>query len=252
MREDAFTLMLVDPQLESLEALRFALKNHPIVVVVARDGCEALQIAEQHSPLVVLLECELPDMPGVDLAAALHDRSDAVFIFYSGLTQASYSFCTDKIRAAAFLCKSQPIETVVQTILLTARREQEKTKEVSSAMKQNDDMKRLIQTRAARESLLGAMSQAWQLDRDQTYTILVQFAQKKRIALDELWAMQNRFNRSLAELNKQFDAELQGITPEPLVQLQEFYLKQTGKHQLRPGLQALSSMQPDMFTHVSK
>lgn len=252
MAKDSFTLLLVDPQPESLDALRVALKKHPISVVVVRDGCEALQMAEREDPLVVLLECELPDMRGVDLATALHDKSDAVCIFYTAPTPDTQVVADEKIRAAAYLCKSQPIETVVQTILLTARREQEKTKEVSSVRKQHNDMKRLIQTRASRESLLGAMSNAWKLDRDETYTILIRFAQQHRIALDELWRIQDEYNRRLAALNKRFDEELQDITPEPLFLLQEFYLEQTGRHQQRLGGQALSSAQPDLFSHGTK
>lgn len=66
-------ILIVDDHALVRIALKTLLAQHPQLVVVAEATCglEALQLAKQHSPDIILLDIELPDLSGVEIAKRL-------------------------------------------------------------------------------------------------------------------------------------------------------------------------------------
>jgi len=61
-------VLIVDDDHESREALRELLRTWGHEVDVAADGCEAITLALERRPEVVLLDLGLPDLDGQDVA----------------------------------------------------------------------------------------------------------------------------------------------------------------------------------------
>ena len=69
-------VLIVDDNYESREALRELLRMWGYEVDVAADGCEAITLALERRPEVVLLDLGLPDMRGADVAHRIRAAGD--------------------------------------------------------------------------------------------------------------------------------------------------------------------------------
>jgi len=63
---DAFSVLLVDDELEFLETLVKRLKKRNLCVQGAKSGEEALQMLKSEQPDVVLLDVKMPGMDGIE------------------------------------------------------------------------------------------------------------------------------------------------------------------------------------------
>lgn len=61
-------VLVVDDDQDGREALGELLRSWGYEVIVAADGCEAITLALEHRPDVVLLDIGLPDMDGYEVA----------------------------------------------------------------------------------------------------------------------------------------------------------------------------------------
>jgi DNA-binding response OmpR family regulator len=78
-------LLIVDDEAASRDALARALGSHGFVIRVAGDANEATRLMGQQAPEVVLLDIDLPHVPGDSLATFLHIRYPKTrIIFISG------------------------------------------------------------------------------------------------------------------------------------------------------------------------
>jgi diguanylate cyclase (GGDEF)-like protein/PAS domain S-box-containing protein len=78
------TILLVDARLESLESLEAVLGNGHLVLLKARSGKEGLQLLLEHDVSLVLLDLQMPDMSGYEVARLMRDsrRNCAIPIIF--------------------------------------------------------------------------------------------------------------------------------------------------------------------------
>jgi DNA-binding response OmpR family regulator len=69
------TLLCVDDDAAVLELYRVLFTSHGYNVVVAKDGFEALQVLNSHQVSAVVLDHELPRLPGSEAAAEIKRRT---------------------------------------------------------------------------------------------------------------------------------------------------------------------------------
>ncbi|MCK3683660.1 response regulator transcription factor [Maribellus sp. YY47] len=65
MSENQFKVLLVDDELDILEFLSYNLEKEGYIVYTAKNGIEALEIAEKETPNLIILDVMMPEMDGI-------------------------------------------------------------------------------------------------------------------------------------------------------------------------------------------
>jgi two-component system KDP operon response regulator KdpE len=79
----AQTILVVDDEEQIRRALGDVLRPLSLTVLEAESGAAAISIVEVSPPDLVVLDLGLPDMPGVEVCAAIRERSSAPVIVLS-------------------------------------------------------------------------------------------------------------------------------------------------------------------------
>ncbi|HTC69996.1 MAG TPA: response regulator [Acidothermaceae bacterium] len=80
-------VLVVDDEPQILRALSITLKARSYDVVVATNGKQALSVAAQSSPDIVVLDLGLPDLDGIDVIRGLRGWSKVPIVVLSGRSQ---------------------------------------------------------------------------------------------------------------------------------------------------------------------
>jgi len=65
------TILFVDDDPDTCEMMKALLGFQGYDVVTARDGCEAIEVARQKFPQLILLDLEIPKLNGISVAKSL-------------------------------------------------------------------------------------------------------------------------------------------------------------------------------------
>ena len=112
-------LVLVDDQPGVRQGLRMLLALEPDITVVgeASNGREAMALVQQLAPDIVLMDVEMPEMDGIEAAAAMNASTpQSAVIMLSIYDDVSTRTRAHAAGAAAFVNKSGAIEALVATI----------------------------------------------------------------------------------------------------------------------------------------
>lgn len=69
-------ILIVDDEPNIVMSLEYAFKKKEFQVFVARDGTEALEIAEAHKPDIILLDIMMPQMDGYETLRQVRKNKD--------------------------------------------------------------------------------------------------------------------------------------------------------------------------------
>ena len=103
-------VLLVDDSAEFAESARAVLAADARIEVVgvAADGAEALDLAEQLRPDLVLMDIEMPRVNGVDATRAIRDRCpDSQVVMLTGRRERDDEIGSGEAGAVGFLHKDQ-------------------------------------------------------------------------------------------------------------------------------------------------
>ena len=76
--DEASRILLVDDDATNLEVLRQALEGRGYRLFTARNGEEALEVARQARPLLILLNVGIPGIDGYETCRRMKDDPEAV------------------------------------------------------------------------------------------------------------------------------------------------------------------------------
>ena len=115
-----FSVLLVDDEKMPREVLKNHLPWESLRigrVDVAEDGLQALEMARQHRPDIVVSDVKMPRMNGLELAQEIRTlHPDCQLVFLSGYTDKEYLKGAIKLRAASYVEK--PIDLAELTAVL--------------------------------------------------------------------------------------------------------------------------------------
>jgi two-component system cell cycle response regulator DivK len=95
-------VLIVDDNDKNLKLARDVLQLAGFRTIEARNGSEALTLAAEHVPDVILLDLRLPDMDGADVARELGDATRTRAIPIVALSALRLSMSAGELRAAGF------------------------------------------------------------------------------------------------------------------------------------------------------
>jgi DNA-binding NarL/FixJ family response regulator len=110
MREGTAALLRADERVE--------------VAGLARDGREALSLAERRAPDVVLLDLDMPELGGLETCAALRERHPGMEVLILTVSERDDDlYAALRLGAAGYLLKDMPPNELVQAVLEAGRGE---------------------------------------------------------------------------------------------------------------------------------
>ena len=112
-------VVLADDHRIVREGIRDRLSAEADIEVVgeAADGREALDLVRRHAPDIVVLDVEMPEMTGVEVARALRDDGAATRVLVlSGYDDAEYVGALLDAGAAGYLTKDESLRSIVEAV----------------------------------------------------------------------------------------------------------------------------------------
>ena len=197
--------LIVDDDEGICELIRDSLRGEGIEACIAHSGAEALQALDEHGPMLVLLDLQLPDTDGREIAATLRLREPRVpFIIISGLADTQVAIDMMKQGAVDFLIKDiaflNLVPGVVKRALVELERER-KLVEAEQALQRSDERFRQI---------AGNIRDVFYMVNASDHGVL--YASP---AYEEIWG------RSIQALRENADEWMQAILEEDRVDLQK-------------------------------
>jgi DNA-binding NarL/FixJ family response regulator len=112
-------VLLADDHPSLRAGIRARLEKESDIIVVgeAGTGAEALKLAEQVGPHVLLLDMQMPDLSGVEVARRLRESSSPVRVLVlSAHHDEQYVVKLLDCGVAGYLTKQEPLETIVSAV----------------------------------------------------------------------------------------------------------------------------------------
>ena len=123
------TLLVVDDEVELLELVRRRLTEEGYRVLTAQQGADALVLARQAHPDVILLDVVMPQMSGREVLARLRaaqETSDIPVIMISALGEEHEMAASVGQGAVVHLSKPFNVKELVREIRLASRKHQDR------------------------------------------------------------------------------------------------------------------------------
>ena len=95
-------ILIIEDNEQSLYLFTFMLEKHGYEVIQARDGQEGIEKACREKPALILLDIQLPDMDGYEVARRLKEKPESRDIPIVAVT--SYAMVGDRERILAAGC----------------------------------------------------------------------------------------------------------------------------------------------------
>ena len=99
---DVPLVLIVDDNEKNLKLARDVLRAAGLRTLEASRGDEAISVATDHRPDVILLDLRLPDMNGTEVARELRSGRGTGEIPVVALSASAYAWSTDRLLAAGF------------------------------------------------------------------------------------------------------------------------------------------------------
>ena len=133
------TVLIVDDSRTAVHALQRMLVQAGYLTLTAADGAQAVALAKQHRPDLVLMDIVMPVMNGFEATRALAldpDTAAVPVILISGTEQATERIWGTRLGAKGFLAKPIAREDLLATVsrvITAARRARERQHPVAAA-----------------------------------------------------------------------------------------------------------------------
>ena len=115
-------LLIADDDPQMVRALRITLAAHGYDVVVAADGAEAISVAAQTHPDIILLDLGMPRLDGVEVIQALRGWTTVPIVVVSGRTGSADKVEALDAGADDFVTKPFQVDELLARLRALARR----------------------------------------------------------------------------------------------------------------------------------
>ena len=122
MSENELTVLVVEDEESFVDALTIGLRREGFLVVVARDGVEAMTQFDRYKPDVVLLDVMLPKVSGIDVCRQIRAKSRTPVIMVTAKTSEIDTVVALEVGADDYITKPYRLRELVARIRAVLRR----------------------------------------------------------------------------------------------------------------------------------
>jgi two-component system response regulator VicR len=122
-------ILIVDDEPAVTDLLAYNLRKASYEVRVAADGCEALQLARETHPDLILLDVMLPVLDGLDVCRELRKTSSTPVIMITALGEEVDRIVGLELGADDYVCKPFSVRELMARIKAVLRRSQAEEKD---------------------------------------------------------------------------------------------------------------------------
>lgn len=116
-------ILIIDDEPNIIMALEYMLRKKNFDIYIGRDGIEAISLAEEHQPDVILLDIMMPNLDGYETIKVLKKNpklDNTAIIFMSAKTRKEDIEKGLSLGAADYITKPFTIKKILETIEKTA------------------------------------------------------------------------------------------------------------------------------------
>ena len=116
---DSIRILLADDHPAFMAGVQAELEKEPDLIVVGRahTGAEAIRLARELGPDLLLLDMQLPDLSGVDVALRLKQAGSPVLVLpLSGFSEPEYVTAVLEQGAAGYMTKDESLADIVAAV----------------------------------------------------------------------------------------------------------------------------------------
>lgn len=165
-------------------------------VLEAMDGARALEMCVEHSPDLAILDFDMPDFGGAELASRIHSHTDVPVIFLTGRDEASVIDLAIDAGALAYLIK--PVNT--NQLLATVRTSLERGKEMCEMRARADTLSGALEAGRVVNMATGLLMGRLGLTQPDAFACLRHQARSHRVRLEEVATNLLRANAEVSTL----------------------------------------------------
>ncbi|TKC16366.1 response regulator [Robertmurraya kyonggiensis] len=132
-----FRVMIADDHPHAREAISAMLEDHPkfSIVAQARNGLEAIELSQQHSPDIILMDIEMPKMNGLEATKIIKEKSPYIkVIMLSVSDDVADLFTAVQYGAQGYLLKNMDPDDWLEYLLSVAEGSSEKTRGIANKL----------------------------------------------------------------------------------------------------------------------
>lgn len=120
MANNHIRVLLVDDQRVFLEGLQLVLESRTSdikVIGVALSGREAVSLAEEHRPDIIIMDVRMPEMSGVEATRVIHERfPDIRILMFTTFDDDEYVQSALQYGAIGYLLKNRPPMELINSL----------------------------------------------------------------------------------------------------------------------------------------
>jgi DNA-binding response OmpR family regulator len=195
-------ILIVDDEPKVIEVIKPYLEDEGFEVYTASTGGEALIIAEQVNPDIVLLDWMLPGMSGLEVCLSLRKTSKAGIIMLTARTDEGDRVVGLEVGADDYVTKPFGLREITARIRALLRRMEDNQTEQDTTLLQRGDLK-----------IDEAKYRVWKTDQEVTLTpaefqILLTLAQRPGVVYSRLQLLQTTLGDAYLNYERTIDSHI--------------------------------------------
>lgn len=123
------SILVVDDDKKTVDLIRLYLERERYQVIVAYDGLQALELARQKLPNLIIMDWMLPEMNGLDACRILHAESDTPIIMLTARSTEDEKLLGLGLGADDYLTKPFSLRELVARVRVVLRRTNQQEEE---------------------------------------------------------------------------------------------------------------------------